>query len=117
MVRDEDDRMAFVAQRLHPRKKQRRLVLAEHGRRLVEDQDPRVAREALRDLDELRLRDRERRHRLAPGVKVRTRAAPEVRSRDRRWAERFTAMPSAPLGSRPSVTFSATSSVGTRLSS
>jgi len=59
MVRDEDDRASFVAQRTHAREEPRRILLAKHRGRLVEDEDARVAREALRDLDELRFGDRQ----------------------------------------------------------
>ena len=94
MMRDEDDRAPLVAQRPHAREKPRRLLFAEHRGRLVEDQHAGVAREALRDLDELRLGHRKK-PRFAPEIDVRperteqfARAPPLRRAVDRHSAER-----------------------------
>src|SRR5436190_13845029 len=59
-VADEDDRDAFVPEPFDDAEEPVDVGLPERGRRLVEDQDPRLPeREHLRDLDELALGERD----------------------------------------------------------
>ena len=59
LVRDEDHRAPVGGHRPQRLEQRRRLLRGEHGGRLVEDQDARLAVERLQDLDALLLPDRE----------------------------------------------------------
>ncbi len=59
LVRDEDDRAPVVGHRPQRLEQRARLLRRQHGGRLVEDQDARLAVERLQDLDPLLLADRE----------------------------------------------------------
>ena len=59
LVRDEDHGLALGGHRAQGREQRVRLLRREHRRRLVHDEDPRVAVERLQDLDPLLLADRE----------------------------------------------------------
>ena len=59
LVRDEDDGAAVGRHRAQRLEERARLLRRQHGGRLVEDQDARVAVERLEDLDALLLADRE----------------------------------------------------------
>ena len=65
LVRDEDDRQPLPDQQLQRAKQRVGFGRRQHRRRLVEDQDARVAVERLQDLDALALADRQRRDRRA----------------------------------------------------
>ncbi len=58
LVADEDDRVALVGQPTQDREDLLGLLGRQHGRRLVEDEDPGVAVERLQDLDPLLPADR-----------------------------------------------------------
>ena len=60
-VGDVDDRDALTGQLAHDLEQDLRLALGQRGGRLVEDQHAAVERQRLGDLDQLLLRDRERR--------------------------------------------------------
>ena len=59
LVGDDDDRLPLLPHAAQDRKKLLHLLRREHGRRLVEDQQPRLAVERLQQLDPLLLADRQ----------------------------------------------------------
>ena len=59
LVRDEDDRASFVRHHTQRLEQRLRLLRCQHGGRLVEDQDARLAVQRLQDLHALLLADRE----------------------------------------------------------
>ena len=62
LVADEDDAVAFVGEATQDREDLLGLLRRQHGGRLVQDEDPRLAVERLEDLDALLPADRERAH-------------------------------------------------------
>ncbi len=111
-VADEEDRDAAVAQAADDREQALDLVGRERRRRLVEDQDARVDRERLGDLDELLVGHRQaadRRADVEPDVELlEQRLAPRAGSRPSRSVR------SGPRGAWPMKTFSATVRSGNR---
>ena len=63
-VRGEDHALPALAEPAHQREQPLHLLLGERGGRLIEEEDVRVAEERARDLDDLAVRERERRGKL-----------------------------------------------------
>ena len=107
--------MPALAQPPHQREEHLDLVLGERRGRLVHDEQPRVERERLDDLDDLLLRDRERGARACRG---RERGLADSSS-SRAVRRSIAAVSTSPrrVGSRPRKTFSATVRSGSRLNS
>ena len=78
LVADEDDAVALVREAPQDGEDLLRLLWREHGRRLVEDEDPRLAVERLEDLDPLLPADRQRADLARPG-RSRSRSACRAR--------------------------------------
>ena len=116
-VRGEDDAAALVAQAAHVREEPLDLLLGECRGRLVEEEDPRLAQQGADDLDDLPVRDRQRRRRARRVDAVARRSACEDLVRLRRELAPADQAELAPRGRRRRQRFSATVIQGSSVSS